>query len=101
VQLAELIREKALQLTREEVPHAVTVEVQEIEQKVVRAVLVVETESQKLILVGRGGQMVKEIGSRARPEIEALLGRHVYLELVVKVRPRWRRDERLLERLGM
>jgi GTP-binding protein Era len=61
----------------------------------------VETESQKQIVIGKGGQMIKAIGTRARPEIEALLGRPVYLELRVKARPRWRRDERLLERLGL
>jgi GTP-binding protein Era len=100
-QIAELIREKALQLTRDEVPHAVTVEVEEIEDRVVRANVLVETDSQKQILVGRGGAMIKQIGTRARPEIEHLLGRKVFLELQVKVRPRWRRDERLLERLGL
>jgi GTPase len=61
----------------------------------------VETDSQKQILVGRGGKMVREIGTRARPEIEALVGHRVFLELQVKVKPRWRRDERLLERLGI
>jgi len=101
VQLAELIREKALGLTRDEVPHAISVEVEEIEEKVVRASILVETDSQKQILVGKGGTMVKEIGTRARPEIEALLGRHVFLELKVKVRPRWRRDAATLERLGL
>jgi GTP-binding protein Era len=101
VQLAEVVREKALELTREEVPHAVSVEVEEVADDVVRASLFVETESQKQILVGRGGSMVKEIGVRARPEIEALLGRHVFLELHVKVRPRWRRDEAMLARLGL
>jgi GTP-binding protein Era len=100
-QIAELVREKALQLTRDEVPHAITVEVEELDEKVVRAVLYVETESQKQIVVGRAGRMVKEIGTRARPEIEALLGHRVFLELQVKVKPRWRRDERLLERLGI
>jgi GTPase len=100
-QVAELVREKALQLTRDEVPHAITVEVEELDEKVVRANLYVETESQKQILVGRGGQMVRQIGTRARPEIEALLGHKVFLELQVKVKPRWRRDERLLERLGL
>jgi GTP-binding protein Era len=100
-QIAELIREKALQLTRDEVPHAVTVEVEEIEDRVVRANVLVETDSQKQILVGRGGAMIKQIGTRARPEIEHLLGHKVFLELQVKVRPRWRRDERLLERLGL
>jgi GTPase len=101
LQIAEIVREKALQLTREEVPHAVSVEVEEVSEKAVRANVLVETESQKQILVGRGGSMVKEIGVRARPEVEHLLGRHVFLELHVKVRPRWRRDEAMLERLGI
>ena len=100
-QLAELVREKAIQLTRDEVPHSVTAEVEEIEGKVVRVAIYVETDSQKQILVGKGGAMVREIGTRARPEIEALLGQPVFLELVVKVRPKWRRDERMLERLGL
>jgi GTPase len=100
-QIAELVREKALALTRDEVPHALTVEVQEITDKAVRADVLVETESQKQILVGRGGSMVREIGTRARPEIEQLLGRHVFLELHVKVKPRWRRDDSMLERLGI
>jgi GTPase len=101
LQVAELVREKALQLTREEVPHAVSVEVEELGDDVVRANVFVETESQKQIVVGRGGSVIKEIGVRARPEIELLLGRHVFLELHVKVRPRWRRDEAMLERLGI
>jgi len=100
-QVGELIREKALGLTRDEVPHAISVEVDEMTEKVVRAFVLVETESQKLILVGKGGAMVRDIGTRARPEIEALLGRTVFLELVVKVRPRWRRDEAQLDRLGV
>ena len=100
-QIAELVREKALALTREEVPHAITVEVDEVGEKVVRADVLVETESQKQIVVGSGGAMIKQIGMRARPEIELLLGRKVFLELQVKVKPRWRRDERLLERLGI
>jgi len=101
LQVAELIREKALWLTRDEVPHAISVEVEEIEEKVVRASILVETESQKQILVGKGGAMVKDIGTRARPEVEALLGHPVFLELKVKVRPRWRRDAATLERLGL
>jgi GTPase len=100
-EIGELIREKALALTREELPHAISVEVEELGDKVVRASLYVETESQKQIIVGKGGSVVKEIGVRARPEIENLLGHPVFLELHVKVRPRWRRDERLLERLGI
>ena len=101
VQVAELVREKALALTREELPHAISVEVEELDEKVVRANVYVETESQKQIVVGRGGAIVKEIGTRARPEIEHLLGHPVFLELQVKVKPRWRRDEQLLERLGI
>ena len=100
-QIAELVREQALRLTKEEVPHAVSAEVEEIEDKVVRASLFVETESQKTILVGKGGSMVRQIGTRARPEIEQLLGRSVFLDLQVKVRPKWRRDEAMLERLGL
>jgi GTP-binding protein Era len=100
-QVAELVREKAIQLTREEVPHAITAEVEELGEKVARVSIYVETESQKQILVGRRGAMVKESGTRARPEIEALLGHSVFLELQVKVRPKWRRDERMLERLGI
>jgi GTP-binding protein Era len=100
-QIAELVREKALQLTRDEVPHAISAEVEELGEKFVRAVILVETDSQKQILVGKNGAMVKDIGVRARPEIEALLGHPVFLELFVKVRPRWRRDEATLERLGL
>jgi len=100
-QIGELIREKALWLTREEIPHAISVDVDEVEEKTVRAFLLVETESQKQIVVGKGGSVVREIGTRARPEIEALLGHQVFLELVVKVRPRWRRDEATLDRLGV
>ena len=100
-QIAELIREKALQLTREEVPHAISVEVDELGEKVVRATIFVETESQKQIVVGKGGSIVKQIGTRARPEIELVLGHPVFLELNVKARPRWRRDEAMLERLGL
>ena len=100
-QIAELIREKALWLTRDEVPHAISVEVEEFADKVVRAHVLVETDSQKQIVVGKGGSVIKEIGTRARPEIEALLGHPVYLELMVKVRPHWRRNDATLERLGL
>ena len=99
--VGEVIREKALRLTREEVPHAIFVEVEEIAEKRVEAVLYVETESQKGILVGKRGAMVREIGTRARPEVEALVGHRVFLDLTVKVRPKWRRDPKLLERLGL
>ena len=99
--IAELVREKALGLAKEEIPHAITVEVDEIEGGRVSALVYVETESQKAIVVGKGGRMIREIGSRARPEVELLLGRKVFLELKVKVRPRWRRDVSMLERLGI
>jgi GTP-binding protein Era len=99
--IAELVREQALALTREEVPHAIEVEVEQVGDGHVLAHLYVETEAQKRILVGKGGSMVKAIGSGARPELEALLGRTVFLELLVKVRPHWRRDEKVLERLGI
>jgi GTP-binding protein Era len=100
-QLAELIREQALALTREEIPHAITVEIEEVEEGRVHASLYVETESQKRILVGKAGGMIKAIGSAARPELERLLGRPIFLELMVKVRPHWRRDEGVLERMGI
>ena len=95
-----MVREKALHLTRDEVPHALTVEVEEIGDSV-RALILVETESQKGILIGKRGAMIREIGTRARPEVQALVGHQVFLELVVKVRPRWRRDRKSLERLGL
>ena len=101
VQVAEIIREKALALTREEVPHALSVEVEELGDKVVRAVVYVETRSQKGIVVGKGGRVVREIGVRARPELELLLGRRIFLELQVKVKEKWRSDERMLEQLGL
>jgi GTP-binding protein Era len=101
VQVAELVREKALALTKDELPHAISVEVEEILEGTVRAVIYVETDSQKQIVIGRAGGVVREIGVRARPEIEALLGRHVFLELRVKSKPRWRRDEAMLNRLGI
>ena len=101
LQIAELVREKALHLTRDEVPHAISAEVEELTDKVVRATIFVETESQKQIVVGKGGSIVKDIGTRARPEIELLLGHKVFLDLQVKVRPKWRRDQAMLERLGI
>ena len=88
--------------THAEYPATVSVaEVDEIENSRVSVLVYVETESQKAILVGKGGRMIREIGSRARREVELLLGRKVFLELVVKVRPRWRRDASMLERLGI
>jgi GTPase len=99
--VAEVIREKALHLTREEVPHALAVVIEEMDEKLLRAFVIVETESQKGILVGKKGAMIREIGTRARPEVEALVGHPVFLQLVVKVRSHWRRDAGQFERLGL
>jgi GTP-binding protein Era len=104
--LAELIREQVLLRTREELPHAVEVEIHEVEERddgllVVRARVWAETESQKGILVGAGGRMVRAVGTAARKEIERLLDRRVHLDLNVRVRKGWRRDEGLLDRLGI
>jgi GTP-binding protein Era len=106
VRIAELVREQVLLRTREELPHAVEVEIDELEERedgllVVRARVWAETESQKGILVGAGGRMVKAVGTAARKEIEQLLDRRVHLELHVRVRKGWRRDEALLDRLGI
>jgi len=105
VRLAEMIRDQALRRTREEVPHAIEVQVEDIEERddltVVHATLLAETESQKGILIGRNGSMVKSIGSAARREIERELGRRIHLDLAVKVRRGWRGDEALLDRLGI
>ena len=102
---AEMIREAALARLRQEVPHALAVDVQEIEPARTttpsRAVLVVETESQKGIVVGRGGSMIRAIGGSAREAIGHVWGTAVHLDLVVKVRRRWREDESMLERLGL
>jgi GTPase len=99
--IAELVREQALRLTREEVPHALTAEVVEIEDGHLHVRLYTETESQKQILIGKGGSMVREIGRQARPGIEQLLGHKIYLQLQVKASPKWRRNETMLERLGL
>ncbi|HKN95434.1 MAG TPA: GTPase Era [Thermoleophilaceae bacterium] len=106
VQLAELIREQVLLRTREELPHAAEVEIDELEERddgllVISARLWAETESQKGILIGAGGRMVRAIGSAAREEIEAMLGRRVHLDISIRVRKGWRRDEALLDRLGI
>jgi GTPase len=104
--LAELIREQVLRRTRAEVPHAVEVIVDDAELRddglfEVRAQVWAETESQKAILIGRGGRMIREIGTAARRELERELGGQVYLDLRVRVRERWRRDDGLLDRLGI
>ncbi len=99
--IAELVREQALRHAKEEVPHALTAEVVEVEEGRVHVRLYTETESQKQILIGKGGSMVREIGRGARPGIEQLLGRKIYLQLQVKASPKWRRNETMLERLGL
>ena len=106
VQLAELVREQVLRRTRDELPHAVEVEVAEMAESedglvVVQAYVWAESESQKAILIGSGGSMVKAIGTAARPQIEAALGSRVHLDLRVRVRKGWRRDDALLDRLGI
>jgi len=104
--LAELIREAAIRRTFQELPHAVEVVVEEVERPRdaltrVRALIWVESESQKAILIGSHGSMIRAIGSAARTELERELGSHVHLDLSVRVRRRWRNDEALLDRLGM
>ena len=106
VHLAELIREQVLRRTREELPHAVEVAVEEIEERddglvAVKAQVWAETESQKAILIGKGGRMIRDIGTAARKELERELGTQVFLDLNVRVREHWRRDEGLLDRLGI
>jgi GTPase len=105
--VAELIREKALALVRDELPHSVAVLVEELgpdperdDLLVIRAFLFVERASQKPIVLGRGGSVLREIGTRARAELEALFGSKVYLDLRVKVAKEWQRDPRQLARLG-
>jgi GTPase len=106
VQVAELVREAVIRRTFQEIPHAVEVAVEEIDEhrdglvRVVAAVWV-ESESQKAILIGAGGSMVKAVGTAARKEIERLLGARVHLELAVRVRRGWRGDDGLLDRLGI
>jgi GTP-binding protein Era len=106
VLLAELIREQVLRRTRDELPHAVEVQVSEVAHREdgvveVHAHIWAETESQKGILIGAGGSMIKEIGTAARAELERELGARVFLDLQARVRKRWRRDEGLLDRLGI
>jgi GTP-binding protein Era len=105
VMLAELVREQVLSRTRQEVPHSVEVQIEEVEQSeatvVVRATMWVETESQKGILIGAHGKMIKAIGTAARKEIERELANPVHLDLSVRVRRSWRADDALLDRLGI
>ena len=103
---AEWIREKLLHATRQEVPHALAVLVEGWRTRAdglveIDAVVLVERESQKGIVIGKGGAVLKKVGSAAREEIERMLGARVFLRLFVKVRPEWRDDERALRELGI
>jgi len=104
--VAEMVREQVLRHTREEIPYAVAVLLEEFREEeaknltVIKATILVERTSQKRIIIGEGGRMLKEVGQEARAELEAKLGRKVYLELWVKVRKNWRQDERILRELG-
>jgi GTP-binding protein Era len=106
LRLAELIREQVLRRTRDEIPHSVEVQVEAIDASRadlmrIEAAVLAETESQKRILIGASGAMIKAIGTAARREMEHELGRRVHLELRVRVRRHWRGDERVLDRLGI
>jgi GTP-binding protein Era len=104
---AELVREKVFQHYRDEVPYSTAVEITAFEEEPerkkvhIRAEVVVERESQKGILIGKGGRALKQVGQEARADLEQMLGRPVYLELQVRVRHEWRRDAKYLEELGL
>ena len=110
VMIAELVREAALEGVRDELPHSLAVLVEDMEPRAdrpdedplldVRVFLFVERDSQKGIVIGRGGIRLREVGTRARQEIEALLGQRVHLDLRVKVAKDWQRDPKQLHRLG-
>jgi GTP-binding protein Era len=103
--LGEYVREKALNVLREEVPHAVAVEIEGVERKenvtVVYAIIHVERATQRMIVLGKGGNTIKQIGTEARRDVERLLGTRIYLDLKVKVSQGWRSDRKFLERLGL
>jgi GTPase len=105
VQIAELVREQALAVTRQEVPHSIAVAVEEMDERddltEIHASLVVERDSQKGIVIGKGGATLKAIGTEAREQIELLLGTKVFLDLRVKVVKEWQRDPNAIERLGI
>jgi GTP-binding protein Era len=104
--VSERIREKILDATRKEVPHSVAVVVDEISKRpgadIIDVVAIIYTlrPSQRGILLGKGGSMIKQIGIKARKDIEELLGGQIFLDLKVKVEPHWQRDAQLLERMG-
>ena len=100
---AELVREKAILATREEVPHAIAVLIDSFDETgdliKIRATIYVERDGQKGILIGKGGEMIKKIGTLARKEIESILGARVFLELFVKVQPNWRQNAAIVRQL--
>ncbi len=103
--MGELIREKVLRLTKEEIPHSVAIDIEQIERRdngsvFIQASIITERSSQKGILIGKKGSMLKQIGKEARKDIEKILGSHVFLELWVKVKPDWRNNQRQLHELG-
>lgn len=102
---SELIREKILHMTREEIPHSIAVTIEDMRVKengvvYIGAVIFVERDSQKGIIIGKKGDLLKEVGKQARKDIEALLGSRIFLELWVKVKKDWRNQERVLKDLG-
>ena len=103
-QIKEIIREKALKILRDEVPHSIAVYVNSVDWEAkplhIVASIIVEKDSQKGIVIGKGGKMIKEIGQKSRVSIEKMLGKHVFLELFVKVKEDWRNNEASLETYG-
>lgn len=104
--VAEMIREKILHVTEDEVPHSIAVDIEEISERskkstYIRAVIYVERESQKGILIGKGGGLLKVVGQNARPEIEMLLGKKVFLDLWVKVKRNWRNSAGAIQNFGL
>ena len=103
--VSELVREKIFELTKEEIPYSTAVVIEEMKEEPeitrISAVIYVERDSQKGILIGKGGGMLKEIGTRARLDAEKLLGTKIFLKLLVKVKKGWREDERMLKNFGI
>ena len=102
--IAEIVREKIINLTQEEIPHSVAVAIEKMTQKqsslLINAVIFVNRESQKGMIIGKQGSMIKEIGTQARKELEVIMGQPVYLESYVRVEKNWRNRDRLLNQLG-
>jgi GTP-binding protein Era len=103
--IADIIREKLFELLRQEIPHSLAVYIEEMQPRshkliYIRAIILIERESQKSIIIGKQGEFLKETGSRAREEIEKLLEKKVFLETFVKVKPHWRQDHQILKQLG-